>query len=70
MVPSVLVSDIEEFLNANGLSFRVGIEDVQELLDSQVQKRELAISSTADFNYDIFHSYQEVSFILKLYWLN
>ncbi|WP_411026541.1 hypothetical protein, partial [Salmonella sp. s54395] len=60
LVPSVLVSDVVEFLNSNGLQFRGGIEDIQMLIDSQAQERKLAISSANVFNYDVFHTYEEI----------
>ena len=57
MVPPRFQSEIKEILAAKHIPYHVMIPDVQGLIDSQMEK---GVDSYADFNYNRYHTYDEV----------
>ena len=60
-MPPAILTEVKDFLENHGLEFRVGIDDVQQLIDSQSEERKNRILSTEGFDYNEYHTYEEVS---------
>ena len=62
MVPKSMAHNIREILQESGIPFSVMLPDVQKLIDEQSAKMagRVAPTSLADFDYSIYHTYEEV----------
>ncbi|KAJ8044224.1 Carboxypeptidase A2 [Holothuria leucospilota] len=60
LVPPALSTDVKDFLENHGIEFRIGIQDVQQLIDLQAEERKNSVQSTAGFDYYRYNTYEEI----------
>ena len=66
MIPKSMMHEIRETLLENFMDFRVTIPDVQAIIFDQFMSMSGRIkpSSLADFDYAIYHAYEEVGILV------